>query len=117
MMPEYKVITTRRVYDEHYMKESNWSEKLYEEQEEKCGKLGIDMSYFADEVPCHFFKCAFFNDRTDRRNVYAAIDCLAIKDGVDLVQFDNGNYGFVAYYNGNANGFEIKHSKRNGVLA
>ena len=32
---------------------------------------------------------------------------VAIKDGVDMVQFANGNYGFVAYYNGGINGFEV----------
>ena len=36
-----------------------------------------------------------------------AIQCLAIKDGVDMVQFSNGNYGFVAYYSGDTNGFEV----------
>lgn len=29
-----------------------------------------------------------------------AIDSLAIKDGVDMIRFDNGNLGLVAYYNG-----------------
>ena len=36
-----------------------------------------------------------------------AIEHLASKDGVDMVQFSNGNYGFVAYYNGKVNGFEV----------
>jgi len=36
-----------------------------------------------------------------------AIQHLAIKDGYDLIQFENGNYGYVAYYNGIENGFEI----------
>jgi len=35
------------------------------------------------------------------------IQCLAIKDGVNLVQFKSGYYGFMAYYGGHENGFEI----------
>ena len=35
------------------------------------------------------------------------IDCLAIKDGVNIVRFENGNIGFMAYYSGYENGFEI----------
>ena len=35
------------------------------------------------------------------------IDKLAIKDGVNLVRFENGNIGFVGVYNGYENGFEI----------
>lgn len=41
-----------------------------------------------------------------------AIQHLAIKEGYDMVQFSNGNYGFVAYYNGVPNGFEIIGWKR-----
>ena len=29
-----------------------------------------------------------------------SIEALAIKDGIDLIKFENGNLGFVAYYNG-----------------
>ena len=36
-----------------------------------------------------------------------AIQHLAIKEGYDMGQLSNGNYGFVAYYNGVPNGFEI----------
>ncbi len=39
--------------------------------------------------------------------LYDAVAALASKEGIDLVQFENGNYGFVAYYNENENGFEI----------
>lgn len=32
---------------------------------------------------------------------------LAIKDGVNMVRFDDGYYGFVFYYNNHETGFEI----------
>lgn len=105
-MKTYKIITNNKVFDEH-TEEENWQEKLYAEQEAKCLELGIDMNYLAKNVNIHFFDSPFFDEYTTKMNVYEAIECLAIKDGADLVQYDNENYGFVAYYNGNKNGFEI----------
>ena len=107
MVPQYTVITNCRVYDEHWSSEADWSERLWEGQEAKCAELGIDTSSLANEVLCHFFDSPFSDEREEHWNVYDAIQCLAIKDGVDLVQYGNGNYGFVAYYSGTANGFEI----------
>ena len=106
-LPKYTIITDRRIYDDHYSNEDDWSEKLLEEQEAKCKTLGIDTNFWADEVVVHFFDSPFFDERTQWATVYDALNMLAIKDGVDMVQFANSNYGFIAYYNGNANGFEI----------
>lgn len=100
-MLRYTILTNRKVHDE------DRNEKLWEEQEAKCRELGIDTRRLAGEVRCHFFDSPFFNEQTDFWTVYEAIQCLAIKDGVDLVQYENGNYGFVAYYNDDVNGFEI----------
>ena len=97
----YKIITANNVYT------VDDSLKLWEEQEAKCKELGIDTDTMAREVVCHFFDSPFFDEDIGFWTVYDAIQCLAIKDGVDLVQYDNGRYGFVAYYNGNVNGFEI----------
>lgn len=36
-----------------------------------------------------------------------AIERLAIKDGCDLIRYDNGNLGLVAYYNGRKSYLEI----------
>lgn len=110
---KYTILTKRRVYDSYYLLDENWSEKLWEEQEKKCEELGIDTSSLADEVKCHFFDSVFFDEHTGFYNVYDAIQCLAIKDGVNLVQYENGNYGFVAYYSGEENGFEIMEEKTN----
>jgi hypothetical protein len=66
----------------------------------------IKGEYFA----IHFLEDKHFLDEsyTTSFNIDDTIQCLAIKDGVDLVQFENGNMGFVAYYNGHKNGFEFK---------
>lgn len=101
MLPDHTIITKHQVY------ETEDTDAIWKEQEEKCEILGIDTGYFANPVLCHFFNSPFFNEKTGYWTVYDAIQCLAIKDGVDLVQFDNGNLGFVAYYNGKQNGFEI----------
>lgn len=40
-------------------------------------------------------------------SLYDMVELLAIKDGVDMVRFDNGNLGLVAYYNGRESYLEI----------
>lgn len=78
-------------------------EKLAEEQNQLIKKL----------VPSQYYKCHFFNSRyTNESTCYAKdlndeIQRLAIKDGYNLVKFENGHYGYVAYYNGHENGFEF----------
>ena len=68
-------------------------------------------SFLADiTVVYHFFDSAFRNEmytvgNTVEINDY--IEMLAIKDGVNLVKYENGNTGFVGIYNGHENGFEI----------
>ena len=78
----------------------------YEEQVSKLETLGFKYEWGTNYL-CHFFDSPFFDEDTNTTSIPEAIECLAIKDGVDLVQFSNGNYGFVAYYNGYKNGFEI----------
>lgn len=95
-MLEYTIITKHRVY------ESNL-EEIVKEQEEKRKILGLNGASYL----CHFFNSVFFNDTITTVDIDTAIQCLAIKDGVDMVQYSNGNYGFVAYYSGCVNGFEI----------
>ena len=105
MTPKYEIITDRRVYDEHYCNDSEcdtWADELVKEQDAKLADLGIknDAHKF---YPIHFFD----DDSMVNDTIYDAIQCLAIKDGVDLVKYNNGNYGFVSYYNGLKDGFEI----------
>ena len=100
MLPSYTIITKAKVYEAE-------TEEIYAEQEEKCKVLGIDTGYFAKETLIHYFDSPFMDEATQYDTVYDALQTIAIKDGVDLVQFESGNYGFVAYYNGIKNGFEI----------
>lgn len=60
----------------------------------------------------HYFDSAFFDEYVElgemtERELSDRADALAIKDGIDVVRYDNGNYGIVAYYSGNINGFEV----------
>lgn len=63
------------------------------------------------KVTYHFFKGDWHKQDT-YINGYAHdygehIDGLNIKDGYDLVQWENGNIGFLAYYSTLLDGFEI----------
>ena len=49
----------------------------------------------------------FENGETLIDSLLSASECLAIKDGVDLVRFDNGNLGLVAYYNDYTDALQI----------
>ncbi len=98
-LPEYEIATKQKVFDK------NDADELCKEQDDFMEeRLGITLH---DEVECHFFESVFSWDNTEIISIRDAIEALAIKDGVDLVRFSNGNYGFVAYYNGYKNGFEI----------
>lgn len=105
-MNKYTVITKHQVYGDYNPESEREVELRYEEQLEKLEILGFKYERMADYV-CHFFDSAYFDEETCVTSIPEAIECLAIKDGVDLVLFENGNYGFVAYYNGNENGFEL----------
>lgn len=95
-MPRYVIITKNQVSNSE-------PEKIVEEQEEKRRILGLDKDHYI----CHFFDSPYSNNSTEETSIEEAIQRLAIKDGYDMVQFQNGNYGFVAYYNGVVNGFEV----------
>ena len=99
-IPKYDLITFGGVYRE------TDSETLYDEQTEWLRKLGYEKEW-KTEVSYHHFNSVFSDDYVTIDTIYDAIDALAIKDGVDLVRFENGNEGFVAYYNGYKDAFEI----------
>ena len=80
---------------------------LLAQYEEQCNALtahGYDME---KRYKVHYFGSPYTNDITRDDVISDAIQRLAIKDGYDLVEYKNGNIGFVAYYNGVENGFEI----------
>ena len=99
-MLKYEIITKKQTY-------KNSFEEVLEEQKTTCKALGFSMEWNAEDVIIHYFHSAFRKENIFYMNVWEALDGLAVKDGFDLVQFENGNYGFVAYYSGHVNGFEI----------
>ena len=103
MIPNYKIMTKRTCYSTGYSDEER--ESLVTEQDNFLREKGYNT--WNKDYRIHFFDSHFFNETTETMNIETAIECLAIKDGVDLVQYENGNYGYVAYYNGCENGFEI----------
>lgn len=103
--PEYEVLTSKTVYSIGETDEER--EALVEEQNTVFESLGYDFSTIYD---AHFFDSSFFDEQTICDDMHGLIDRLAVKDGVDLVQFENGNIGFIAYYNGEVNAFEILRS-------
>lgn len=65
----------------------NWYTDIFYMIRHKSGWIRNDYSLFCD--------------------IDDAINILAIKDGADLVRFENGNLGYVAYYNGMTDIIEI----------
>ena len=61
-------------------------------------------------VIVHWFDSPFANESyepSDTDSINDIIEGLAVKDGANLVRFESGNVGFVGYYNGKENGFEL----------
>ena len=107
----FKIITKRSILDIPYENEEQ-NEKdmieLYNEQNSILVSNGYDLN---KSYSIHFFDSIYMHDNIMETDIREAIEFLAIKDGVDLVQYESGNYGFVAYYSGHKNGFEILRNK------
>ena len=106
-LPNFIVLTGVSVLDIPYESDYQFSKecaKLVAEQDEILKWNGI---YWDTDYTIHFFSSTYTPEKTINICYNDAIQMLAIKDGCDLVQFENGNFGYVAYYNGNKNGFEI----------
>lgn len=105
----YTIVTQRKLYDYCGMSEAEeeeFREQLWKEQTEFLAK-----EIKTKNVILHFIEdTAFLDDAYEyvaTTEIEDMIQYLAIKDGVDLVRFENGNLGYVAYYNGYENAFEI----------
>lgn len=90
----YTILTTKSVF----APDRNWDDESYgnaltAEQYATLESLG----YKADE--CYTIRFDGTDAKTYEMTIDEAIQGLAIRDEVDLVRFDNGNVGFVAYYN------------------
>lgn len=93
-IPDYTIITKNRVLD-------NDLRDVLKEQNEKREILGLNENNYI---------CHFFNSGPEYKlvsDIDEATQYLEIKDGADMAQFSNGNYGFVAYCNGRKDAFEI----------
>lgn len=108
MLPKYKVLTSFSCLDIPDLPDAEATkerEKLFEEELDILKNKGLD--YDSKMYRIHFFDSKYTHDFETESTVSEAIERLAIKDGADLVWFENSNYGYVAYYNGVENGFEI----------
>ena len=104
-MEKYTVLTKESVMDIDTMNEARVL-ALINEQNGILAEAGIDDTARQFYV-VRFFESAFRNEKTDSLTIEDAVQYLAIKEGYDLVRFEDGNIGFVAYYNEHKDGFEI----------
>ena len=112
MLQKYKILTEISVLDIPYKNDEQFTsecEKLVTEQDEILREKGFELF---ECCKIHFLESSYTTNTKREMEIADAIQCLAIKDGVDLVQFENGNYGYVAYYNGVENGFEILSERK-----
>lgn len=108
-LPKFKILTSKSSLDIPYDTDEQYEHdclELIDEQDKILAGL-IFKRNFTESYLIHFFDSVFFDESHTVMTIDEAIEYLAIKDGVDLVQYANGSIGFVAYYNGNDNGFEI----------
>lgn len=105
----YEIATKRKLFDYDGMTEEQeevFREELAEEQMEKIKTEvkteNVIIHILEDNHYCneHFFY-------SSKKDIDDYLEYLAVKDGVDLVRFNNGNLGYIAYYNCHENGFEI----------
>ena len=101
-LPNYKVLTNVSVID----MEDEPSGEFFAEQDNVLKTMGITNDWQVTYL-VHFFNSSFFDESVAFMDIADAIECLAIKEGADVVQFENGNIGFVAYYGNEVNGFEV----------
>lgn len=107
MLPSYKVITGVSVMDIPYENAEQYERECINLVEEQDAILKANGFVFDKKYKIHMFDSRYSNDTYVDEEINEAVQYLAIKDGYDLVRFENGNLGFVAYYNGHENGFEI----------
>ena len=93
----YEVITKLHCLDNDGT--DDFTERLFNEQNEKLEVFGFD---FIGEAMTRIN-----GGDVEINAINEAIQYLAIKDGIDLVMFENGNLGFVAYYNNYKDYLEI----------
>ena len=104
--PKYEIITELKICDMTGKEPDDFNNKVFEEQLQKLKDLGYE--FYCKEYPIHFFDTIFHNEvEKEYFTLNEATQCLAIKEGADLVKYENGNIGYVSYYNSHRDGFEI----------
>lgn len=98
----FRVITSKSIYDISDDDEDDSKlQALIDEQDEILKSRGFGRFNSSYEL-LRSSEGYGYND------IDEAIQCLALKDGADLVEFESGNLGYVGYYHGfNENWFEI----------
>ena len=95
MIPTYRILTKRstREYEEQ-------DELLHimDEQEDILIAKGVD--HYGRMYLIHRFESIFANEETYGEYIENAVESTMQKEGLDLVQFDNGNIGYVGYSHG-----------------
>lgn len=109
-MMKYSILTKLTAFGalevEDYEEQETYYENKYDEEQEKLKIFGYQDSNYDCHL-IHFFDSAFYDDFTEEMTIREAIEFLALKEGADLVRWENGNIGYIGYYGSNLNGFEI----------
>ncbi len=91
---KYNIITNLSVFDSNRDPEDeSYAERLVKEQDEILKELGFKLDntcYLIKRGGKHYGICT----------IEDAIQSLALKDGADLVAYEDTTIGFIGYYNG-----------------
>ena len=110
--PKYKVLTSKSILaindecdnlsdDEFYSLFDSFGSEQFKTIEKNLPTFDLE------RLVVHFFDSPYTSDSYEKTSFEDAVQMLAIKEGYDVVRFENGNYGVVAYYGGKENAFEI----------
>lgn len=91
---KYTVLTELNVFDS-FSHDSDYDEYISQMVNSQYGVLA---SIGFDDTYSKAYCVRFNNERTYNMTIDDAIQSLSLKEGADLVRFENGNIGFVGYY-------------------
>ena len=101
MIPTYRVLTTRSTRECESEKDLI---SIIDEQEDILQTRGIDCYTL---YLLHRFESPFTDDMTEGEYISTYTEATAQKEGLDLVEFENGNIGYIGYNGTELDGFEI----------
>ena len=104
-MEKYRVLTNKSILDIDTLSDEN-TLAFIEEQNAILKQAGFE-DLNSQAYIIRFHEGAFRDEYTTSLTIADAVQCLAIKEGYDVVQFENGNIGYVSYYNNYIDSFEI----------